>query len=102
MDTLNALTIELNAELGEVRRMFRKLVCERHARDITWELSLLKSILMGIWSESMETYNPVLENLAREALNELEAVRYVFTIKGMYKTLRKTLRLSQYLNEAPF
>lgn len=102
MDTLNALTIELNAELDEVRRTFRKLVCERHAGDIAWELGLLRAILMGIWEEAMETYDFTLEKLVRDTLEELIAVKYTFTIKGTYKMLRKALRLSQYLNERPF
>lgn len=102
MDTLSALTIELNAELDEVRRAVRKCVCERRTEDIPGELGLLRAILMGIWSEAVETYNSTLERLARDTLEELLAVKYTFTIGGTYRMLRKALRVSQYLNEMPF
>lgn len=102
MDTLNALTIELDAELGEVRRAVRKCVCERRPEDIPGELGLLRAILMGIWSEAVETYNTTLEKLTRDTLEELLSVKYTFTIGGTYRMLRKALCLSQYLNERAF
>lgn len=103
MDTLNALTIELNAELDEVRRAVRKCVCERRTADIPGEVGLLGAILRGIWLEAVTTHDLTMEKLVADAMDELiYLVGGDKIIERSYRLMRKTLRLTQYLNERPF
>lgn len=105
MDTLNALVIELNAELDEVRRAVRKLTCERRMEDIPGEMGLLRAIVWGILRhEELYEHDTVAQ---RFAIKTLEAIEDLINnkdhiIERTYKALRKTLRLTQYLNERPF
>ena len=103
MDTLSALTIELNAELDEVRRDVRKLTCERRTEEIPEAMGLLRAILWGIWKEQLLSYEWTGFKLTVDTLEELERLRSHRDriIERTYKVLRKTLRLSQYLNERP-